>query len=764
MQSLSLSSLEGFIVNGFGRALKCVHPQTEENKQSTSLWSRLFSKKNRSPSGADPSEIAGKTVQDEEDILHIPQLPSFEGKLTQSASEMLLSYLTVPYIRIPLVLNFFASQDNIPALGLLEIQSILDSVLFEPGLWHPNRPKTVPSNVPTEDRTFLATPLGLLFNELKMSPHAVIKPVTQLLENALELDPGCYTEELGFMILYVLRLVVRLEGFVLFFINYHHWDKTQVSRARWEGFCRGLESNDEHVSLMMEKRREWREMINDQVFPMLERWIEHSVKQEDMPTACLLHTHIAYLFLHVPLEEFTEKTVITLISSQIFLNAHYRFNAQNDTGKKVKRTSEGKQQVVGLGISDTEMFDLFQKQRGNVLVFLNQNGARCNEIMETIVKLVTVPSKTGPSFLASSGMTRFWRPIDGFHNIGRFIPDLTSRTAEQQEKAEKERPFTRELIGSNIEIEINIQLGTFTLNNSPMEPLDEAIYINQDFKDVLGDLSNVAAAPVKNTTKRSWVRIMGTRFDLQYWQPDERIPNIPPDFSRKYSPSTIATTEIWVAQILEPIRQKHKLLASGEIFLPAHSHSSTDPFARLMGFELERDFTQQEKLEPATQKIKSDNCYDCNLKFTLTSKRHHCYRCGNSVCSTCGVLSKVPNSSGEEVRLCQRCRLAVTPRKSLREIVVVRKHKAVHYYKIVEHGRQLYKSLLFSSNWRYCLYGIQLLIQLCLLGRHAHIVFPFRAIQCIGSIRCGCTRYTRSTGISTIYIACTFSGHHTKFW
>jgi hypothetical protein len=216
---------------------------------------------------------------------------------------------------------------------------------------------------------------------------------------------------------------------------------------------------------------------------------------------------------------------------------------------------------------------------------------------------------------------------------------------------------------------------------------------------------DIACAPVKNTTKRTWVRVMGSRFDMQYWQPDERIPNPPSEFTRKYGPTTLGPNEAWIAQILEPVRQKHKLLASGEIFLPSSPYNATDSFARLMGYELEKDFVQQEKGETA-KKQKSDYCFECNTKFSLTNGRHHCVRCGHSVCSNCSTQGKIPGyAGGEEVRLCEKCRIAVTPRKSLRELVILRKHRAVHYYKIVEHGRQFFKSLLFSSDWRYTLYG-----------------------------------------------------------
>ena len=53
--------------------------------------------------------------------------------LGQHDSELLLSYLTVPYLRIPLVVSFFASEDRIHLLQFPKLQALLDAVLFEPG-------------------------------------------------------------------------------------------------------------------------------------------------------------------------------------------------------------------------------------------------------------------------------------------------------------------------------------------------------------------------------------------------------------------------------------------------------------------------------------------------------------------------------------------------------------------------------------------------------------------------------------------------------
>lgn len=115
-----------------------------------------------------------------------------EDKLSQSNVELLVSYLTAPYLRIPLVLHFFASPENINALGLPILQDVLDGVLFEPGLWQPPNvqvkvgshmarlgahirltglPLQLPDKIPCDSRAHLATPVGLLLNELQKSPQ-----------------------------------------------------------------------------------------------------------------------------------------------------------------------------------------------------------------------------------------------------------------------------------------------------------------------------------------------------------------------------------------------------------------------------------------------------------------------------------------------------------------------------------------------------------------------------------------------------------------
>lgn len=244
--------------------------------------------------------------------------------------------------------------------------------------------------------------------------------------------------------------------------------------------------------MMQDKRKELRDIMNTQVFPILERWIEYAVKASDMATACILHAHIAYLFLHTSYEELNDQSVITMITAQIVLNSHYSFDSQ--TVAKVSRSSKNRNQKIGLGVADTEIFDLFQKQRGNIMKYLQKDAKRTNEIMETIVQTITFSNKS-KSFTnnpaINTSITRYWRNVDGMFNIGRFVPDLSPRSPEEQEKAERDRPFTRYKPGIKSDIEVNIQLGTFTLNNEAMKPLDPEIYDFVDFREVFGEISHL---------------------------------------------------------------------------------------------------------------------------------------------------------------------------------------------------------------------------------------------------------------------------------
>ena len=161
-------------------------------------------------------------VRSEDDVLHLPAaaLPTFGGALRPRDAELLLCYLTAPYCRIPLLLRFFAEPARFATLVTPALQDVLDAALFEPARWRRARDglPAPPSRVPDPDgfADHLATPAGLLVNELQRSPANVIDAIDTMLALAFEVDTGKPDGGASAAILYATRLASRVLGYMVF--------------------------------------------------------------------------------------------------------------------------------------------------------------------------------------------------------------------------------------------------------------------------------------------------------------------------------------------------------------------------------------------------------------------------------------------------------------------------------------------------------------------------------------------------------------------
>ncbi|KAL1523488.1 hypothetical protein AB1Y20_018426 [Prymnesium parvum] len=211
----------------------------EQGSRMSTRWMPFFlGNKQQGPrtplSRASPSELLGskKLFTVEEDFLDLSTKelldmqrddgddPTAKPPLASHDAELLLSYLTVPYLRIPLLLHFFADQQRMNALGSKRMQEVLESALFEPGAWQATEDRAVPAEVPVrsaEHRAqLLSTPLGLLMNELRLAPELVLEPLERLLAMALDMDTGAVGGASARIIFFVVRLAVRVESYVCF--------------------------------------------------------------------------------------------------------------------------------------------------------------------------------------------------------------------------------------------------------------------------------------------------------------------------------------------------------------------------------------------------------------------------------------------------------------------------------------------------------------------------------------------------------------------
>lgn len=106
-----------YTAGAFGTSLRC-RPEPPAKKSNIKPPTHRF------PSVATPSFfVPPPLVKTEDDIIYRPSLPDFGDKfgqvLNQRDSELLLSYLTVPYMRLPLLLSFFSTDDRIHKLQVI---------------------------------------------------------------------------------------------------------------------------------------------------------------------------------------------------------------------------------------------------------------------------------------------------------------------------------------------------------------------------------------------------------------------------------------------------------------------------------------------------------------------------------------------------------------------------------------------------------------------------------------------------------------------
>ena len=184
------------------------------------------------------------------------------------------------------------------------------------------------------------------------------------------------------------------------------------------------------------------------------------------------------------------------------------------------------------------------------------------------------------------------------------------------------------------------------------------------FMEVFGQNRQMQCAPVKITTNRYWVRLVGRRHDVQLWSPDDRIPKLN-DFTRPYKPGGIAGTGLgasddWISNIFEPIKQRYNLLAGTEILLRSKSKADA-VYARMAS-------------------LKPEMVLWDDPKYAI-------YRAKQGKKEKKLAEGEVPPP------------IEVT--KSVREIVLFRARNVTHIYQVVEHGRRYYSFVTFSSDWRF---------------------------------------------------------------
>ncbi|KAF8285120.1 hypothetical protein TcBrA4_0033550 [Trypanosoma cruzi] len=238
----------------------------------------------------------------EDDVLHATSMPTFDGTMSEEESEILLSCLTVPYVRLPLVLDFFASQDRYAYLFTSALQNVFRAVIFEPSVFvapetlQKANPTMVPMRLTEQQRkvielrhlrgdfsvenfeSCLGTTYGLLLNELRHSPASVLDPLRRILESVLEIGPSSVYSANAPYVLFIVGVVCD----VLAFGNIvRGWPSLEGSAQ--------LETLTAYQTSMLR-------FLLTTVQPTLKEWCREGEENDDTPTQCVLQSYLGVIY------------------------------------------------------------------------------------------------------------------------------------------------------------------------------------------------------------------------------------------------------------------------------------------------------------------------------------------------------------------------------------------------------------------------------------------------------------------------------------
>eukprot|EP00808_Paulinella_micropora_P008730 g77250.t1 len=571
-------------------------------------------------------ELCLPKIRTEDDVIYRSNLPSFEDKevssktaqrsqkdfiemieegttvvqnpkklqkqvLGQYDSELLISYLTVPYLRLPLVLSFFATEDRIHKLTSDKLRRILDSVLFEPGRYLAvNRTGVEPVMVPTPHTELLASPYGLLFNELVRAPDTVLHSVVALLDAALALDTGSVVDDESDdfnssvdIILYASRLAARVDNFVSFLISHSTGTHDCIDSP-----LRELEVTEDCLAKLRSGQLEIQNKLQTEIHPLLQDYLtrldreceKHAMFEElinrNSRMAADLHAHNLLIYRNV--HQMSVQAAKTILGSFVYLTTRHTWN-------KFER-AQGR-----LLIPEHQLYEVLSVQRRRLLRF---HGALSQGPLDNVLQeVLQVSSSTTGALRASAEVVdanNKWSRIAGPRSFGRYAVGSTRSVGpEEGGKEEKGDNAKVESKGKGeaktdesflppplalarqqssmyapvgevadtglLGVEMDLQIGQMTLRSRHLSALPSNVASHPDVKMLFGD-QTIQASLLEQAEHRIGYRLVGLNHDVQYWQSAHvECPPLGDQWERDYDPSELFESEQWIARIFEPIRK-----------------------------------------------------------------------------------------------------------------------------------------------------------------------------------------------------------------
>lgn len=353
----------------------------------------------QSPHSAARPQTYANGCTTEDDLLHAPNLPSFGDKVEAEAAERLLSFLTVPYMRIPLVCAWFADS-RIGCLFNEDMRDLLDAVLFEAGRYAGDDAKPTTS-VPQPPRT-LGCGSGLLLNELLHAPSTVVQPLLSLLDNAVSLCIGGHRSAFVQLFLHLFRVVCRVEAYILY-AQMLCSDASPAGVGSW--------ASATVATTLTSCATQVKDVIHTKALPVVLKWRDAAEKSGDKLISARMHAHV--LLMHRN-DKPSVETVGTFLGSAGYLLSYHTagVGAATDSSttsddNEAENDAESDQSAIDLDLSanslllpDSLLFEALQSQRDALSTWFNcADKPSQTQALNIFLRLATVsPDFNSPGF------------------------------------------------------------------------------------------------------------------------------------------------------------------------------------------------------------------------------------------------------------------------------------------------------------------------------------------------------------------------------
>ncbi|EDO05622.1 uncharacterized protein BBOV_IV000220 [Babesia bovis T2Bo] len=415
----SSSSSATITVKAFGKQLKVtpIGKVRNSDEQSQTYYRKMMrwfvhSSNSKSPTSAADAHnlVTDCEVANETDVLHLQTLPDYGGNLGRRDSELLLQYLTASYVRIPLIMQFFANEANLHAVASAPLQKVVMASVFEPGIWKSMANDHVyPQMAPVQSPDILSTPLGLLFNEIYFSGGCVLLSVEQMLELALERDNCVFVGDASKVLPFAIRLATHVCRYVFQATCHFRFTQepadgsgpTRITGSGWHSNVRGLRLRSEAACIELEAfQRRMRVLLMEGAKALNKRALK-AARANDQNAATLAMAHVALVYGYImqiddymvqngqPTPENEDDMFLSLGTALIFVYVHHRFEVEKSVDSASSDTNDEDPDEEPLFMPELELFGVVQTIRQRFLKYLRSKGTGCDVILEKLVHKVT---------------------------------------------------------------------------------------------------------------------------------------------------------------------------------------------------------------------------------------------------------------------------------------------------------------------------------------------------------------------------------------